>query len=353
MNVFRRTLLPLVALVLASLLPGAAQAQPLGHYLILTGNTTSGAAGHGYVEIPHSTALNPTGAITFEMWVRLNTPFTGQSCRSLIGKGFTQTYWIGVCGSTLRSYIKGGASARDGGTIPANTWTHIAVTSDGTTRRHFINGVQVLSAAEPAGPIPTNAQPVRIGSDVSWLYSPQGSIDEVRLWNVVRSAAEIQEWIFQQITVAQPGLVAIWGLNGNGEDRFETHDGTLGGNTAFGAPSVPAGPWMTSPDMPDFRFKVRLTTAGTSRMATQVADCVEQTVCAAGVFPDRPEVFLRVIGPRSNGYLWPVVIRFTNAQVEAWIEQISTGEVNYYILDFIGPDSNELSGVNDRFGFLP
>ncbi len=118
-------------------------------------------------------------------------------------------------------------------------------------------------------------------------------------------------------------------------------------------PSPPAGSWMTSPDMPDFRFKVRLTAGGTSRTATQVADCVEQTVCAAGVFPDRPEVLLRVVGPRSNGYLWPIVIRFTNSQVEAWIEQLSSGEIKYYNLDFIGPDSDELSGVNDRFGFLP
>jgi hypothetical protein len=353
MNVFRRSMFPLLALILVSLLPVAAQAQPLGHFLQLTGNTVAAGAGHGYVQIPHSTALNPTGAITIEMWVRLNTPFTGQTCRSLIGKGWTETYWVGVCGSTLRSYIKGGGSVRDGGTIPTNTWTHVAVTSDGTTRRHFINGVQVASSAEPAGAIPTNTQPVRIGSDVSWQYSPQGSLDEVRLWNVARSAAEIQEWMSQQITVPQPGLVAIWGLNGNAEDRFDVHHGALGGTTAFGTPAVPAGEWMTSPDMPDFRFKVRLTTAGTSRIATQVADCVEQTVCAAGVFPDRPEVFLRVVGPRSNGYLWPIVIRFTNAQVEAWIEQISTGDTNYYILDFIGADSNELTGVNDRFGFLP
>lgn len=351
MNVFRRSLFPLFALILVSLLPVAAQAQPLGHYLILTGDGTSGGPNHGYVQIPHSTALNPTGAITIEMWVRLNTPLS--PCRSLIGKGWTETYWVGVCGSTLRSYVKGSVSLKDGGTIPSNVWTHIAVTSDGTTRRHFINGVQVAVFPETAGPIPTNTQPVRIGSDVSYTYSPFGFVDEVRLWNVARSAAQIQEWMSEQITVGQPGLVAVWGLNGNGEDRFEGHDGTLGGNTAFGTPSVPAGPWMTSPDMPDFRFKVRLTTGGTSRMATQVADCVEQTVCAAGVFPDRPEVFLRVVGPRSNGYLWPIVIRFTNAQVEAWIEQISTGEVNYYILDFIGADSNELSGVNDRFGFLP
>ncbi|HVR96893.1 MAG TPA: LamG domain-containing protein [Thermoanaerobaculia bacterium] len=353
MNVFRRSWLPLVALALVSLLPGAAQAQPLGHYLILTGNTTSGGAGHGYVAIPHSPDLNPTGAITLEMWVRLNTPFTGQSCRSLIGKGFTQTYWVGVCGSTLRSYIKGSGSVRDGGTIAANTWTHIAVTSDGTTRRHFINGAQVLSSAELAGPIPTNTQPVRIGSDVSWLFSPQGSLDEVRLWNVARTGAEIQSLMFQQIVSPLPGLVTVWALNGNGQDRFAAHDGTLGGTTAFGTPSVPAGPWLSSPDMPDFRFKVRLTTAGVSREGVQESDCIFQTVCASGAIPGRPEVLLRVIGPRSNGYLWPIVIRFTNAQVETWVEQISTGQTKYYLLDFIGPDSNELTGINDRFGFLP
>jgi hypothetical protein len=338
--------LALLALVLAP----PAQAQPFGGYLVLNGDGTSGGASHGYIQIPHSVALNPTGALTIEMWVKLDTPQSG--CRSLFGKDYTEAYWVGICGSTLRSYLKGSGSVRDGGNIPDNAWTHIAVVFNGTTRLHYVNGVQVGAFAETA-PLTTSTDNVRIGSDASYFYSPNGAIDEVRLWNVARTAAQIESTLHTPITSPATGLVAVWSLNGNGNDIIGGHDGTVQGNASFGPVAPPAGPWLSSSDMPDFRFKVRLTTGGVSRMATQVADCIEQTVCAAGVFPDRPEVLLRVIGPRPNGYLWPIIIRFTNARVEVWVEQLSTGDLKYYDLPFVGPDSGELNGINDRFGFQP
>lgn len=39
--------------------------------------------------------------------------------------------------------------------------------------------------------------------------------------------------------------------------------------------------------------------------------------------------------------------------VEAWIEQIDTGQVRYYFLPGAGPTSSELPGFFDRNGFLP
>ena len=117
-----------------------------------------------------------------------------------------------------------------------------------------------------------------------------------------------------------------------------------------GGPTVPPGPWLATSALPGYRFKGLISG---DRAATQVSDCVPETLCIAGAIPTRTEVFVRIIGPRSNGFLWPEVVRFTVAQVELWIEQLSSGQVNYYKLDGVSQDSDVLNGLVDREGFLP
>ncbi|HKH46967.1 MAG TPA: hypothetical protein VKM72_20105 [Thermoanaerobaculia bacterium] len=117
-------------------------------------------------------------------------------------------------------------------------------------------------------------------------------------------------------------------------------------------PVPPAGNWLTTPEIPGFRFKVRIT-AQNAIAGTKTADCIEDTLCVSGALPGRAEVFLRVIGPRPNGYLWPTVVKLTTSQVEVWIEQVATGQVRYYFLPGAGPTSSELPGFFDRNGFLP
>jgi hypothetical protein len=117
-----------------------------------------------------------------------------------------------------------------------------------------------------------------------------------------------------------------------------------------GDPLPPPGPWLTTSGLPGYRFKGLISG---DRAATQVTDCVPETLCIAGAIPTRTEAFVRIIGPRPNGFLWPQLIRFTTAQLELWIEQTSSGEVSYYKLDAVSQDSDVLNGVVDREGFLP
>lgn len=219
------------ALVLAALLaalPGAASAQPFGAWLTLVG-----APSHGFVQVPHSLALNPTNALTIEAWISVTTAPSPENCRSIIGKNWLQSYWLGVCSGVLRSYLKGSTSVRNGGVIPSNQWTHVAVVFTGAERRHYING-ELINSFPEAAPLPTSGDPVRIGSDVSWQFTPQGAIDEVRLWNVARTTAQIRSAINVAITAPQPGLVAVWSLDGNGNNALGPHDGVvMGAGTGF------------------------------------------------------------------------------------------------------------------------
>lgn len=128
--------------------------------------------------------------------------------------------------------------------------------------------------------------------------------------------------------------------------RIQTFE--LDEETVAPPPEPPAGPYLSSPGVPGFRYKVRLSgaTAGKSE-----SSCLPQTGCVSGALAGRTEVLLRVVGPRPNGRLWPTIVRFTTAQVEVWIEQIATGTRLYYLLPAVDPDSTELGGTVDREGF--
>jgi hypothetical protein len=111
--------------------------------------------------------------------------------------------------------------------------------------------------------------------------------------------------------------------------------------------------YLTTSAIPNFRFRVRIFNQPTPTAGVKETDCIPETLCVSGAVPGRSEVFLRVIGPRPNGYLWPTIVRFTPSRVEVDVQQISTGITKTYVLPAIPPDSDELTGLQDRTGFLP
>jgi hypothetical protein len=209
------------------MLANTANAQPFGAWLSLSGNPST-----GHAAIPASAALNPTSAFTFEAWVSITNNSAGEDCRTIAGKNYTQAWWIGLCGvggkPTLRSYLKGGGSLRNGGQIEPGRWTHIAVVFNGTERRHYING-ELAATFPETGPLTTSTSEMRIGSDLSWEHPPTGAIDEVRLWNVARTEAQLRANFNKEITAPETGLVAVWPFNGNAADVIGPNDGATTG----------------------------------------------------------------------------------------------------------------------------
>jgi hypothetical protein len=75
--------------------------------------------------------------------------------------------------------------------LPQNTWTHLAVTYDGATLLLYVNGVQVSSLAR-TGNLVTSTNPLQIGGDGFFRQYFNGIIDEVRVYNVALTPAQIQ-----------------------------------------------------------------------------------------------------------------------------------------------------------------
>jgi plastocyanin len=112
--------------------------------------------------------------------------------------------------------------------------------------------------------------------------------------------------------------------------------------------------FLTTPAFPDFRFRVRIfQSSGESILGRKEDACLPETLCVSGALPGRSEAFVRIIGPRPNGFLWPTIVRFTPSRMVVEIQQISTAILNTYELPAVPADSDSLSGLQDREGFLP
>lgn len=119
-------------------------------------------------------------------------------------------------------------------------------------------------------------------------------------------------------------------------------------------PLPPPGPGLTSEERSGFSVKVRINAgAGESIAGRQESSCIPETMCVSGALAGRSEVFIRVVGPKPNGRLWPTLVKFTTSTVEVWIEQLSTGIVKYYRLEGATAGDSDLPGLFDRDGFPP
>ena len=115
-------------------------------------------------------------------------------------------------------------------------------------------------------------------------------------------------------------------------------------------PGAPFASWLRGPDLPGFEVQVRI---GGAREGAMEPLCIPETLCASGAVPGRSEVFVRVVGPKPNGRLWPTLVKFSTSEVEVWIRQLSTGEIEYYRRRGARPGISELPGLFDREGFQP
>ena len=94
-------------------------------------------------------------------------------------------------------------------------WYHLAATYDGREARVFVDGVALRS--EPlSGPMHIDDSELVIGRGDPEYSSGEyfdGAVDEIRVWNVARSPAELQESLNASLTGKEPGLVAYWNFD--------------------------------------------------------------------------------------------------------------------------------------------
>jgi hypothetical protein len=165
----------------------------------------------------------PSGSYTREAWIYgRNFSFANN-----IFSGVNSAFWVpdgilraGHFNGTIYDYW----IVADPEPLLINTWYHVAITFEVSTNQItlFKNGVQV-SQAITAGPYSENN--LYIGSyraGVHFGVGWDGKLDEVRLWNVVRTPAEIAASYNCKLTGDEPGLIGY----------YDFEQGIAGGNNS-------------------------------------------------------------------------------------------------------------------------
>jgi hypothetical protein len=128
----------------------------------------------------------------------------------------------------------------------AQHWHHIAITYEaGDSLKSYINGKQVGAVVVGNAGLAANTDPLIIGI-ASWdlsNFQSFGNMDEVRVWDVARSHAEIKESMFRELSGTEPGLVAYYDFNQSTGNNLP--DITGNGNDGTGN-NVDADEWMAS-----------------------------------------------------------------------------------------------------------
>lgn len=169
-----------------------------------------------YIQTQH-VGITGNGARTVEAWIKIPVSNTTAQ-HTVIDWGSTTNgmrFTTNILANKLRLEVAGNGVT--GSTLlNDDTWHFVAVTynpSDNDTVRLYVDGVQEIAARLTVGVNTGTTTKVRIGSRIDMANFFYGSIDEVRIWNVARSAAEIGSMMNTSICTANPNLVLYYSFN--------------------------------------------------------------------------------------------------------------------------------------------
>jgi hypothetical protein len=192
-----------------------------------SGNRSLAINGAGFAEAPHSADLNLTGDWTVELWFKDENPngfnhdyvtlinkgdrATNGESPYIISLGFKQLLVgqrTGFVDYTLNYDLFSAG-------VDPKAWHHVAATFSASTRTLilYFDGVQVkqdVLAASSVG----NTLPVELGRNGAVAgKNLSGKLDDVRLWNLVRTASQIAGSFHNELPSPPAGLVANWQFN--------------------------------------------------------------------------------------------------------------------------------------------
>lgn len=216
------------------------------------GNALTFTANGDYVEAPAADLLSEANQFTIELWARFDAVGGfGVIAGKVINTGnrvdlqfSTNGQLLGVINNTF------GATTT---ALTTDMWYHLAYVYDGTKSvqserlRLYIDGQQEILAFTGTTPAMTSisSAPIRIGKfDATTLYQSQGTYDELRIWSVPRTQAEIQGSMNITLSGNENHLEAYYKFDESGsattltDHSTNSYNGTLSGFTGI--------PWVVS-----------------------------------------------------------------------------------------------------------
>lgn len=187
----------------------------------------------------------PATEITNEFWFKTTVPTQGMFSvlDTDLGPAFDRD--IHLVGGDIEVYLFTPALVRmstTGTNYADGEWHHVAMVLSSNGFFLYVDGVVQASLGEYASAFTSNtvvnvgfSQDANVGANKHF----NGTIDEVRLWNVERTASEIQSNMHSCLTGSEPGLSVYLQLNESSGVVASNTTGGPDGNLV----NFPAAPW--------------------------------------------------------------------------------------------------------------
>ena len=187
------------------------------------------------INIPHSSSLNLSGAMSFSFWLNstdvnahqvIMNKATGGTSNSYIlqlspGNDTKNKIWLNCGGLTQISQLSNPVITSN------NQWYHVTVVYDLQKVSFYINGQLTNTYSPLTSSTPTNTNPLTIGrdDDASNSTSFKGKLDDIAIYNRALTQEEVTALYTGNITSNVPayvptnGLIAWYPFNGNANDE--------------------------------------------------------------------------------------------------------------------------------------
>ncbi|WP_221762991.1 VCBS domain-containing protein [Chlorobium phaeovibrioides] len=188
-----------------------------------------------------------TTAFTLETWVKFDSL---DGVQFISGQAVEQME-LHTNGAVLRFIPTGGAYFDTGDVLVVGQWTHIAATYDASTdtAHIYINGVEVSCTDnnhDTDAVLKSTGSYYELARRGDNSFYMNGDIAEFRIWNDVRTAAEVSGSMNGALQGTEAGLVALWKLDeGSGTTLADAtankFNGTAYNTTTWDTRSVTGG----------------------------------------------------------------------------------------------------------------
>jgi hypothetical protein len=206
---------PLVSSAVPSIAAGGATTFCAGDSVLLT---SAGASGYAlqfngvdqYVEASVGTLPIGNAVFTMELWMKSSSSATAMLLNWGTSTGNQQTA-MRLANGHLQ-FVGGGVVVEGTASINDGNWHHVAMSYDGTDLRLYVDGAADGNAAVTMN---TAGTVLRLGREngASGAGFFTGTIDEVRIWNLSKTATALNTDKNRSVAYDAAGLVVSYRLN--------------------------------------------------------------------------------------------------------------------------------------------
>jgi len=195
----------------------------------------------------NSNVMSNTDNFTMMAWVKMDVNSANWACIVYNGND-AGGYGIGIENSKIKGLFGTIAWHETNETLTTGKWYHIAMRRSNGVLKFLLNGklLHYTSSAVPNAPSSRFSIGNMFNADDTPLYKPSfdGQIDEVRVYDIALTDAQIQEAMCKTLLGNEANLVAYYNFDNTSGTKLQSFDGTTSNDLTL--VNMSDDDWVTS-----------------------------------------------------------------------------------------------------------